>query len=69
MLYAEAMTVTPPAVTDDLVAELAGHLSTAELVELTAIIAVENQRSRFNSARGLTAQGFGARCELQDAGR
>ncbi|MGO8887695.1 MAG: carboxymuconolactone decarboxylase family protein [Streptosporangiaceae bacterium] len=69
MLYAEAMTVTPPAVTDDLVAELAGHLSTAEMVELTAIIAVENQRSRFNSALGLTAQGFGARCELQNAGR
>jgi AhpD family alkylhydroperoxidase len=62
--YAEAMTATPPHVTDDLVARLAGQLSEAQLVELTAIIAVENLRSRINSALGLTAQGFRDRCEL-----
>jgi AhpD family alkylhydroperoxidase len=62
--YAEAMTRTPPAVTDELVATLSEHLSEAELVELTAIVAVENLRSRINSALGLTAQGFRDRCSL-----
>jgi hypothetical protein len=28
------------------------------------MIAVENQRSRFNTALGLTSQGFSDRCEL-----
>jgi len=63
MLYAEAMTVTPPLVTDDLVAELHDRLGEARLVELTAIIAVENLRSRINTALGLTAQGFQDRSE------
>jgi hypothetical protein len=29
------------------------------------IIAVENERSRFNSALGLTSQGFKDQCELR----
>ena len=62
--YAEAMTETPPSVTDEMVARLTTHLSEAELVELTAIVAVENLRSRINSALGLTAQGFKDRCEV-----
>ncbi len=66
--YAEAMTATPPSVTDEMVEQLGKHFSEAELVELTAIIAVENLRSRMNSALGLTAQGFKDRCELQPAG-
>ena len=53
--YAEAMTATPPRVTDEMVARLRGHLSEAQLVELTAIVAVENLRSRINRALGLTA--------------
>jgi AhpD family alkylhydroperoxidase len=61
--YAEAMTNTPPDVSDEMVQRLRSHLSEAELVELTAIIAVENLRSRMNSALGLTAQGFKDRCE------
>ncbi len=69
MLYAEAMTATPPLVTDDLVARLRRHLDEAQLVELTAIIAVENLRSRMNSALGLTAQGFKDRRELPAASR
>jgi alkylhydroperoxidase family enzyme len=60
--YAEAMTATPAAVTDEQVAMLLEHLSEAQLVELTAIIAVENQRSRINAALGLAAQGFKDRC-------
>ena len=62
--YAEAMTDTPPSVTDEMVARLSAQLSEAELVELTAIVAVENLRSRINSALGLTAQGFKDRCEI-----
>jgi alkylhydroperoxidase family enzyme len=66
--YAEAMTDTPPSVTDEMVARLSLHLSEAELVELTAIVAVENLRSRINAALGLTAQGFKERCEIPAAG-
>jgi alkylhydroperoxidase family enzyme len=62
--YAEAMTETPPAVTDEMVARLREHLSEAQLVELTAIVAVENLRSRINAAFGLKAQGFKDRCDL-----
>jgi AhpD family alkylhydroperoxidase len=62
--YAEAMSLTPPAVTDEMVAALRADLDDAQLVELTMMIAVENQRSRFNTALGLTAQGFQDRCEV-----
>jgi alkylhydroperoxidase family enzyme len=50
--YAEAMTATPPTVTDELVAQLREHLSEGQLVELTAIVAMENLRSRINAALG-----------------
>ena len=62
--YAEAMTDTPPSVTDEMVERLRAQLSDAQLVELTAIVAVENLRSRINAALGLTAQGFKDRCEM-----
>jgi alkylhydroperoxidase family enzyme len=65
--YAEAMTATPPQVTDDMVTRLSAQLTEAQLVELTAIVAVENLRSRINSALGLTAQGFKDRCEIPAA--
>ena len=67
MAYAEAMTATPPAVTDEMVAGLRRELDDAELVELTMMVAVENVRSRFNSALGLTSQGFKDRCEIPAA--
>jgi AhpD family alkylhydroperoxidase len=62
--YTEAATATPPTVTDELVGGLRRDLGDAALVELTMMIAVENQRSRFNSALGLTSQGFKDRCEV-----
>jgi AhpD family alkylhydroperoxidase len=65
--FAEAMSSTPPAVTDAMVAELRADLDEAQLVELTMIIAVENQRARFNDALGLASQGFADRCELAPA--
>jgi len=67
MAYAEAMTTTPPSVTDEMVAGLQRELDDAELVELTMMVAVENVRSRFNSALGLTSQGFKDRCEIPAA--
>ena len=62
--YAEAMTATPPEVTDAMVAGLRQDLDDAQLVELTEIISVENLRSRTNSALGLTSQGFKSQCDL-----
>ncbi|WP_448316161.1 carboxymuconolactone decarboxylase family protein [Streptomyces sp. CO7] len=62
--YAEAMSATPPAVTDELAARLLGRLGEAAFVELTAMVAVENLRSRMNSAFGLTGQGFADRCAV-----
>ena len=64
LAYAEAASATPPEVTDEMVDELRRELGEAALVELTMMIAVENQRSRFNSALGLTSQGFKDRCEI-----
>jgi hypothetical protein len=34
------------------------------VVELTMMVAIENERSRFNSAPGLKSQGFSDVCEL-----
>lgn len=62
--YATAMTVTPPAVTDEMIDALREHLSERQMVELTMLVAVENMRSRFNAAVGLSGQGFRDRCEI-----
>jgi AhpD family alkylhydroperoxidase len=62
--YAEAMTATPPTVTDEMVAGLRQELTDAQVVELTSMISVENIRSRTNAALGLTSQGFKAQCDL-----
>ncbi len=64
MEYAAAMTRTPLTVTDEMVASLVDRLGPAAVVELTKMIAVENQRSRFNAAPGLARQGFSSVCEL-----
>lgn len=56
--YAERITYTDRKVDDALVADLKSHYSDAQLVELTAAIAMENFRSKFNPALGIEAQGF-----------
>jgi len=56
--YAEAMTVTGRRVSDELFARVRRHFSEAEVVELTAAVALENFRSKFNVALGIEAQGF-----------
>jgi alkylhydroperoxidase family enzyme len=58
LAYAEAMTITGHKVTDALFARLRTHLSEAQVVELTAAVALENFRSKFNVALGIEAQGF-----------
>ncbi|MFG2561086.1 carboxymuconolactone decarboxylase family protein [Streptomyces sp. NPDC048496] len=64
MEYAEAMSLTPPEVTDELVDRLRTALGEKALVEPTTMVAVENMRSRTNSALGLTSQGFKDQCEV-----
>jgi alkylhydroperoxidase family enzyme len=56
--YAERITTTGQKVDDALFAELKKHFTEAEIVELTAAIAMENFRSKFNPALGIEAQGF-----------
>jgi alkylhydroperoxidase family enzyme len=58
------MTATPPEVTDEMAQALRADLGEGGFVELTMLVAVENQRSRVNSALGLTSQGFMDRCAL-----
>ncbi|MFD3404185.1 carboxymuconolactone decarboxylase family protein [Kribbella sp. NPDC058693] len=65
MDYAEAMTATPPEVTDEQVERLRADLTDEQLVELTSVISLENYRSRTNAALGLTSQGFKETCELR----
>ena len=52
------MTQTPVEVPDTLFRKLQAKLNEAQLVELTANIAWENYRARFNHAFGLEAEGF-----------
>ena len=56
--YAERITITGEKVTDELFARLRSHFSEAQIVELTAAVALENFRSKFNPALGIEAQGF-----------
>jgi len=69
MEYAEAMTNTPPTVTDELSARLLGQLGPAATVELTAFIAFSNLATRNNTALGIESQGFSAACEIPLAAR
>ncbi len=56
--YAERVTITDRNVDDALFARLRQHYSEAQIVELTAAIAFENFRSKFNPSLGVEAQGF-----------
>ena len=65
MEYAEAMTRTPPTVTDGLSARLLEALGPAALVELTMFIALANLYTRSNTAIGIESQEFSAACDLK----
>ena len=56
--YAERITYTDQKVDDALFARLKQHFTEAQLVELTAAVALENFRSKFNPTLGVEAQGF-----------
>jgi alkylhydroperoxidase family enzyme len=56
--YAEAMTITGQRVSDDLFARLRQVYDDPQIVELTAAVALENFRSKFNVPLGVEAQGF-----------
>ena len=64
MEYAEAMSQTPPTVTDELSARLLDRLGAPAMVELTAWIALANQYARTNVALGIEAQGLATACGL-----
>lgn len=52
------MTITGQKVSEDLFAEVRRHFSEPQVVELTAAVALENFRSKFNVALGVESQGF-----------
>jgi alkylhydroperoxidase family enzyme len=64
--YTDAMTHTPVQVFDVLFARLREKFTDPQLVELTATIAWENYRARFDHAFGIEAEGFseGSCCAL-----
>lgn len=68
LAYAEAMSKTPVDVDEETFAALRERFSDAQIVELTAEIAWENWRARFNHALDIQAQGFsdGAFCALAE---
>jgi alkylhydroperoxidase family enzyme len=65
MEYAEAMSQTPPAVTDEISAALLADLGAPALLELTARIGTMNLSARTNVALGIGSQEFSAACGLQ----
>jgi alkylhydroperoxidase family enzyme len=65
MEYAEAMSLSEPAVTDEMVESLRKQLGDAAVVELTAVIAFANFTTRANLALGIESDGFAEACELK----
>ena len=64
MEYAEAMTETPPRVTDEVSARLLEQLGAPAMVELTAVVGFANMTTRANTAVGIESQGFSKACKL-----
>jgi alkylhydroperoxidase family enzyme len=56
--YAERITYTDRQVDDAFFAEVKKHFTEPQIVELTAAVALENFRSKFNPTLGVEAQGF-----------
>jgi len=56
--YAEAMTLSPGGVDDNIMDRLRQHFSDDAIIELAALIAFQNLSSKFNAALGVPAQGF-----------
>ena len=56
--YAEAMSKTPVKVSDEMFSRLKNYIDEKQIVELTASIAFENYRARFNHALGVESDNF-----------
>jgi len=69
MEYAEAMTETPPRVTDELFSRLLAQLGAAAMVELTTVVGFANMTTRGNTAVGIESQGFSKACKVPLAQR
>ena len=65
MAYAEAMSQTPPTVTDEMVESLSAQLGNAGVVELTTVIGYANLTTRSNVALGIESEGFASACGLK----
>ena len=65
MAYAEAMSQTPPTVTDEMSARLLEQLGAPAMVELTSFIALANLYARSNVAFGIESDGFAKACGLK----
>ena len=67
--YAVALTRTPAEVPEELFHSLREHFNPQQMVELTAAIAWENFRARFNRGFGIEAEGFmeGGACPVHVA--
>ena len=69
--YTVALTGTPADAPEELFNSLREHFNPQQMVELTAAIAWENFRARFNRGFGIEAEGFaeGAACPVHVAAR
>ena len=64
MAYAEAVSQTPPRVTDALFARLLEQLGAPAMLELTAWVGAANMAARCNTALGIEAEGFSRVCRV-----
>jgi AhpD family alkylhydroperoxidase len=65
LAYAEAVSETPPVVTDEMVAALLDDLGAPALLELTARIGSMNMMARSNIALGIRSEEFAEACGLE----
>jgi len=58
LAFAEAVTATPPQLTEGIRTEVKRHFSDETISEMTALIAFQNLSARFNAALDIPAQGL-----------
>ncbi|HEV8674448.1 MAG TPA: hypothetical protein VGX21_10410 [Methylomirabilota bacterium] len=58
LAFAEAVTATPTAVTDQIFEPLRRYFDVPQVVELAVTIATEHFRAKFNTALGIQSQGL-----------
>ena len=64
LAFAEAMTATPPLVTDEMAASLLDQIGAAALVELTSVVGFANLTARGNVAMGIESGEYSKVCSL-----